>query len=116
MLLPLPEGDGPREVVAPDGRRFAVFPVDGGHHVTDALCPHNAGPLVEGRIRHGRVHCPWHWYAFNLETGACRTAAQYRLGVYPVVEHEGRPHADVGERPAARSWAERLRAHARGEG
>ena len=115
MLLPLGDGDGPREIVAPDGRRFAVLPGDGAVHVTDALCPHNGGPLAEGRVRNGRVHCPWHWYAFDLETGACRTAERYRLGVHPVVQRDGRWYADVGEAPVRRSWAERLRAHARGE-
>lgn len=115
MLIALQDADAPYEEVAPDGRRFAVFPTGDGFHVVDALCPHNGGPLVEGRIRGGRVHCPWHWYAFDLGTGACRTAAQYRLGVHPVVERDGRSYADVGERPPARSWAERLRAHARGE-
>lgn len=114
-LIPLRASETPYEVVVPDGRRFAVFPTEDGFHVTDADCPHNAGPLVQGRIRDGRVHCPWHWYAFDLETGACRTAEQHRLGVYPVTERDGRSCADVGEKPAARSWSERLRAHARGE-
>jgi nitrite reductase/ring-hydroxylating ferredoxin subunit len=115
VLIALRDAGGPYEVVAPDGRRFAVFPAEDGFHVVDALCPHNGGPLVEGRVREGRVHCPWHWYAFDLDTGACRTAAQVRLGVHPVVERDGRWYADVGKRPPVRSWAERLRAHARGE-
>jgi nitrite reductase/ring-hydroxylating ferredoxin subunit len=115
VLIALREAAAAYEVVVPDGRRVAVFPVEGGFHVVDALCPHGGAPLAGGRIRGGRVHCPWHWYAFDLGTGACRTAAQYRLGVHPVVERDGRWYADVGERPPARSWAERLRAHVRGE-
>ena len=49
MLVPLGEpGGAPRVVTAADGRRFAVFPIDGGFRVTDAECPHNRGPLARG--------------------------------------------------------------------
>lgn len=115
MLLRLHAAAAPYEVAAADGRRFAVFPVDGGFRVTDAACPHNEGPLAEGRLRDGAVHCPWHWYAFDLGSGACRTAPGLRLAVYPVVERDDGTFADVGEPAPVRSWAERLRAHARGE-
>lgn len=108
---------GPGVVTGDDGRRFAVFEVDGGYGVTDALCPHNGGPLEQGWLRDGRtVVCPWHWYRYDLDSGACETSPQHVLGVYPVVDLDGVPHADVGEPPVALSWAERLRAHARGEG
>lgn len=115
-LVPLGAGEGAWLVRADDGRRFAVFSVDGGYRVTDASCPHNRGPLEQGWVREGTtLVCPWHWYRFDLVTGACATQPQYRLGTYPVVERDGLWYADVGERKAARSWAERLRAHARGE-
>lgn len=115
-LVPLGDGAGPRVVTASDGRRFAVFPTDDGPRVTDAVCPHNKGPLEQGWVREGRtLVCPWHWYRFDLDTGECTTTPQHRLGVYPVVERDGVACADVGEPAAEPSWAERLRAHARGE-
>jgi len=45
-LVTLGEADGRDAWVVrcDDGRRFAVFAVDGGHRVTDALCPHNQDP------------------------------------------------------------------------
>ena len=104
-----------------DGRRFAVFAVGdgsgaGGLRVTDAVCPHNQGPLEQGWLREGRaVVCPWHWYRFDLDTGECTTAPQHRLGTYPVVEHGGEWFADVGEPPPEMSWSQRLRALARPE-
>jgi nitrite reductase/ring-hydroxylating ferredoxin subunit len=102
-------------VRAPDGRAFAVFDVDGTYRVTDAACPHNRGPLAQGWVRDGStLVCPWHWYRFDLDTGTCATNPDYRLRTYPVLERDGALVADVGEPPAARSWAERLRAHARG--
>lgn len=103
-------------VHAEDGRAFAVFPVDGGYRVTDATCPHNGGPLEQGRVRDGAVLvCPWHWYRFALADGRCETTPRYRLATYPVLRRDGRWYADVGEAPAPRTWAERLRAHARGD-
>jgi nitrite reductase/ring-hydroxylating ferredoxin subunit len=115
-LVPLGDGDGPRIVHSDDGRSFAVFSVDGGYRVTDAVCPHNRGPLEQGWVRDGRtLVCPWHWYRFDLDTGECHTTPQLRRGTYPVVERDGAWFADVGAAPAPLSWAERLRAHARGD-
>lgn len=122
-LVPLgePAGRDAWVVRADDGRRFAVFRVDdetgiGGLRVTDAVCPHNQGPLEQGWVREGRVVvCPWHWYRFDLDTGECETTPQHRLATYPVVERDGAWFADVGEAPITRSWAERLRSHARGD-
>jgi nitrite reductase/ring-hydroxylating ferredoxin subunit len=115
MLVALgePTGDA-RVVAAEDGRRFAVFPVDGGFRVTDAECPHNRGPLAQGRIDGQTLVCPWHWYRFDLDTGRCVTAPQHQLAVHPVLQVEGAWFADVGEKAVALSWSERLRAHARG--
>jgi nitrite reductase/ring-hydroxylating ferredoxin subunit len=118
MLVALGEAAG-REawtVEAPDGRTFAVFVVDGEHHVTDARCPHNKGPLVEGTIRGGTtLVCPWHRFRFDLRTGACANHHLYDLRVYPVVERDGALFADVGDPPPGRSLSEGLRSHARGE-
>ena len=58
--------------------------------------------------------CPWHWYRFDLDTGACATNPDYRLRTYPVLVRDGARYADVGEPPPSPSWSERLRAHARG--
>ncbi|MGI5132645.1 Rieske (2Fe-2S) protein [Pseudonocardia sp. CA-107938] len=120
-LVPLDPRDAPAWTVrADDGRELAVFRVgdESGveFRVTDAVCPHNKGPLAQGWVRDGgTLVCPWHWYRFDLATGACATTPQYRLRTYPVVERDGRWFAEVGAPPVARSWAERLRAHARGE-
>ena len=115
MLVPLGEpGGAPRVVTADDGRRFAVFSIDGGFRVTDAECPHNGGPLAQGRVDGSRLVCPWHWYRFDLDSGTCLTSPRHRLTVHPVVQVDGAWHADVGEKPVPRSWSERLRAHARG--
>jgi nitrite reductase/ring-hydroxylating ferredoxin subunit len=106
--------DGPGIVTSEDGRRFVVLALPDGLRVADAVCPHNGGPLEQGWLRDGTtLVCPWHWYRFDLDTGACETAPQHPLGVYPVHEDDGGHYADVGEPARTLSWSERLRAHAR---
>jgi nitrite reductase/ring-hydroxylating ferredoxin subunit len=118
-FVPLGEANGRDAWVvrADDGRSFAVFALEDGPRVTDAVCPHNQGPLEQGWVRDGQiVVCPWHWYRFDVDTGACETTSQYELGTYPVREHDGVLVADVGDPPRALSWSERLRAHSHGDG
>ncbi len=118
MLVPVGDAAGRTSwtVQADDGREFAVFVVNGEHHVTDARCPHNKGPLAEGWIRDEKtLVCPWHWFRFDLRTGECANLRLYDLRVHPVVERDGALYADVGEPERVTSLAERLRAHARGE-
>lgn len=95
------------------GRIFAVFAAGDEWYVTDGACPHNGGPLAAGLVRDGIVTCPWHWYAYELSTGRCRTAAGYELRRYPVVEVDGRWHASIPPGEPGRSWSQILRAHAR---
>jgi nitrite reductase (NADH) small subunit len=113
-LVPLPELDEHgRAAFSHRGRAYAVFSLDGELVVTDGACPHKGGPLAEGLLRDGAVVCPWHWYTFDLATGQCRTASEVALRRHPVVLVDGRPHVRLTP-PVTRSWAEVLRAHARG--
>lgn len=95
-----------------DGRLFAVFEVGGEPVVTDDACPHKSGPLSEGLVHDFVVTCPFHWYSFDLMTGACRTSDQYALRRYPVVERDGRWWVEIPPE-RKRSWSEILRAHAK---
>jgi nitrite reductase (NADH) small subunit len=115
-LVPLgrPADGADRWVVEHGGRRLAVFDVGGRLVVTDDACPHRGGPLSEGVVRNGAVMCPWHWYTFDLRSGACRGAGQPPLRRYAVVEQDGARFAEEPPR-VVRSWSEVLRAHARGE-
>ena len=115
-VVPLPPLDAAgRGTFEHDGRSYAVFTVDGAVVVTDAACPHKGGPLPEGLVRDGAVRCPWHWYTFDLVTGECRNANEVSLRRHDVVEVDGRPHVRLVPPPVTTSWADRLRAHARGE-
>lgn len=48
-------------------------------------CPHMDAPLTSAEIHDGHVECPRHWYAFDLETGACLSPPRddVSLGVWP---------------------------------
>lgn len=112
--VPVGEADGrTRWEIEHEGRRFAVFVVDDGYVVVDALCPHRQGRLADGLIRDGAVVCPSHWYRFDLATGECRTTPDYRLARYPVVVRDGVTCAEVAPLKH-RSWSAILRAHAAG--
>ncbi len=114
-LVPLPELDEHgRATFIHRGRVFAVFSHEGEVVVLDGRCPHKGGPLGEGVLRDGAVVCPWHWYRFDLRDGRCLSADEDAVRRYRVVEQDGRRFAML-EVTLVRSWAERLRAHARGD-
>jgi nitrite reductase/ring-hydroxylating ferredoxin subunit len=52
-----------------DGRSTVLVRVDDGIRKLPAACPHTGGPLALGRIEKGRIVCPWHGAAFDLESG-----------------------------------------------
>ena len=87
-----------------NGRGYAVFDTGGELAVTDARCPHNGGPLTDGVVRDGAVICPWHWYCFDLQTGDCRTSADYHLRKYPVLSRDGRLYAQLPGVTRPRAW------------
>ena len=114
--VPLGEPAGRSRWTVHDGdRSYLVLDLGDRLVVTDALCPHKQTPLAEGLLRDGCLVCPGHWYAFDLVTGACRTARDTDLRLHPVVEEDGALYAEVTVEPRL-SWSERLRAHAQREG
>jgi nitrite reductase/ring-hydroxylating ferredoxin subunit len=113
-LVPLGPSRGRRSwVIRHNGRRYAVFDIDGEIEVTDAACPHNGGPLARGVIRDGVVTCPWHWYRFELATGRCLTWSGYCLRKYPVVSRDGRSYAELPGEERRPRWRQLLRVNAR---
>jgi nitrite reductase (NADH) small subunit len=67
-------------------------------------CPHMGAPLCLGTVREresgdpgsyrleGRrvLHCPWHGWEFDLDSGVCPDDDRMRAAVYPVRVHDGR--------------------------
>lgn len=61
---------GATGLVFVDGRRVAVYNVDGTFYATDDACTHVGGPLSDGRLDGATIVCPWHASCFNVMTGA----------------------------------------------
>ena len=87
------------------GREVVAWRMDGVARAAPNACPHMSAPLSEGRVRHGRLVCPWH----GLELAAKRHGAWAPLptcddGVLTWVRLEdGDPATDrpiLAQRPA----------------
>lgn len=103
-------GDGERKVVADGEVEIGVFRVNGEFYAWDNDCPHQGGPVCQGRMIKGveerldtemrslgihyadgvyNVVCPWHGYEFNICTGRHAGIPGIRLKGYPVNVRNG---------------------------
>jgi 3-phenylpropionate/trans-cinnamate dioxygenase ferredoxin component len=61
---------GAAKAVAVNGRKLAVFNVEGSYYAIDETCTHRGAPLSEGECVGTQVYCPWHGACFDLTTGS----------------------------------------------
>ncbi len=52
-----------------DGVPLVVFHVDNQYMAIISVCPHAGMPLGEGDLNGKVLTCPFHGYAFNIQTG-----------------------------------------------
>ena len=58
-------------------------------------CPHVAGPIGLGKILGTSVICPWHFFRFDLETGAAvGLESVMRLRVFKTAVEAGRVYIE----------------------
>ena len=50
----------------------------------DNWCPHRRGPLGQGWLEGDAVVCPWHSWAFNLESGIADPPERAKVDVFPI--------------------------------
>ena len=50
-----------------EGERVVIWNVEGDFYAMSEECPHAGGPLSEAHIEDGKVMCPWHGWAFDLD-------------------------------------------------
>ena len=67
-------------------RFFVLQKVDAEWVVYPQRCPHQLGPLALHPDTPGQVHCSWHGYQFDLQSGECLGSSNCRLGRRPQVQ------------------------------
>ncbi|MEO6543300.1 MAG: Rieske 2Fe-2S domain-containing protein [Nitrospiraceae bacterium] len=75
---------GQVKVVTVNKREIALFNIDGAYFAIHNLCPHEGGPLCEGRVKGFVVACPWHDLAFDVRNGQGTDGGVYCVGSYDV--------------------------------
>jgi nitrite reductase/ring-hydroxylating ferredoxin subunit len=110
---------GTRKIVEVAGRQVGVFNVGGELFALRNRCPHQGGPLCEGRLA-GRVEvaapgdeiqysrpgeilrCPWHSWEYDIRTGqSWFDPDQVRVRAYEVAVEPGQSLAECALPPAA---------------
>lgn len=76
------------------GERVAVFRYDGRISAVSNVCPHQAGPLGEGRILDGCIVCPWHGRRYAPDSGRAPAPFPERVPTFGVRVVNGRVWID----------------------
>jgi nitrite reductase/ring-hydroxylating ferredoxin subunit len=71
-------------------------PSDDEVFVLHNRCPHAGGSLASGWTEDGCVVCPWHAWSFDLTSGECPEAPQFRAQTFPARVCTGRVEAQLG--------------------
>ena len=82
QTLLVPEGAG--TCVDVQGKKIAIFKVDGKFYALDNSCGHRGGPLSEGSLDGNAVACPWHGFVFDVTTGNCATNPALQQSTYKI--------------------------------
>ncbi len=112
--------EGSHRVVEVDGRQIGIFNIGGDLFALPNICPHQTGPVCEGRIVTGSlrateesrwkpqwVHdgevivCPWHGLEYHVPTGQCLAYPHIRLRRYDVRQEDGRIVVRLAQRRRA---------------
>ncbi len=90
----IPEGGAITATVGAE--RVAVFRHQGKLYAVSNVCPHQNGPLGEGRIVDGCITCPWHGYQFDPATGKSPPPFEDQIATYHLTVESGRVMVSVG--------------------
>lgn len=89
------EGKGRRFDV--NGADVAAFLYKGRVIALSNTCPHQGGPLCDGKIERGYVVCPWHGWQFSAQDGSAPPGYDDRVSSYRVLEREGNVYVSLGK-------------------
>lgn len=99
---------GSHRVVRVGRREIGIFNIGGELYGLPNLCPHQTGPLCEGKTATGTlvsrqendwkfewvhegevVSCPWHGLEYHVPTGGCLAFPEIKLRRYEVLVESG---------------------------
>lgn len=84
--------------VALEGRKIALFFVDGTYYATSDLCTHEVASLSQGYVDGATVECPLHQAVFCLRTGAALAApAEKPVQTFPTKVEGGAVYVRLSE-------------------
>jgi nitrite reductase (NADH) small subunit len=66
------------------GRAVCLANVGGALHALENECPHRQGPLGQGWVEGNAVICPWHAWAFDVNSGTAEEPEHAQVKVYAV--------------------------------
>ncbi len=78
----------PRKVMIA-GRALLICRDQERFFAVDELCPHKNESMAYGVVMDGKLICPHHQYAFNLETGRCQVRRCAPVQTYETLELDG---------------------------
>lgn len=101
--------EGTHKVVSVGRREIGVFNINGEFYGLPNVCPHQTGPLCQGKPALGTlvanaegdwkfewvhdgeiVACPWHGLEYHVPTGRCIAYPNVNLRCYEVVAEDGK--------------------------
>lgn len=85
-----------KSATLPDGRRLALYHLNGAYYASSDTCTHeNASLSEEGMIDGQQVICGWHFCGFDIATGAATVSpCSEPLQTYPVRLIDGTLHVE----------------------
>jgi nitrite reductase/ring-hydroxylating ferredoxin subunit len=66
-----------------NGKKLCLIKHQGQVHVTQNTCPHAGGLLSGGWCKEGKLICPIHRYAYNLDNGRGAAGQGDYIDIYP---------------------------------
>jgi nitrite reductase/ring-hydroxylating ferredoxin subunit len=106
---------GTHKVVQAGRREIGVFNIGGDLYALPNICPHQTGPLCQGRVATGTLQadaqtgwkprwvmedeviaCPWHGLEYHVPTGQCLAYPEITLRRYPVSVRDGDVVVTIG--------------------
>lgn len=87
--------EGRATIVRLQGTPLAVYRDHGSFFAMATLCPHQNGPIGQGKIVNGFVECPWHKYQFGTKNGRGPAGFKDCVPYYPAVERDGQVYVSL---------------------